>query len=106
MSYAGYVPDALSSSVIVPVPKVDGSKDDVLKGYRPVALSSVMVKVSETCLMLCLQHYYIIADSLQFGFVLSKGYQKALPMLKSFFDYFIQVDRDTFCIHTCFLRVK
>ena len=52
----GYVPDALGSSVIVPVPKSDGSKGDVFKEYKPKALISAMAKVFETCLMLFLWH--------------------------------------------------
>ena len=48
----GCVPDAFGSSVIVPVPKGDGSEGDVFEGYRPVDLISVIANVFETCLML------------------------------------------------------
>ena len=91
----GYVPDAIGSSVIVPVSKGDGSKDDVLKRYRPVALNSVMAKVFITYLMLYLYHY-IITDSLQFCFVLNKNCQKVLLMLSSIVAYFNQRQSDIF----------
>ena len=44
----GYVPDSFGSCVMVPVPNGDGSEGDVIEGYRPVALISVMAKVFET----------------------------------------------------------
>ena len=91
----GYVPDTFGSSVIVPVPKGDGSKSGVFEGNKPVALISVMAKVFETCLMLYLL-YYIIADSLKFGYVPNEGFQKALIMLSSVVDSFNQGYSDIF----------
>ena len=83
----GYVPDTFGSSVIVPLPKGDGSKSGVFEENKPVALISVMANVFETCLMLYLL-YYIIADSLKFGYVPNEGFQKALIMLSSVVDSF------------------
>ena len=70
----GFVPDGFASLIIVPVPKGDGNKSDVFKGYRPVSLISIICIVFEICLLKYLKQF-IIGDNLQFGFSTGKGCQ-------------------------------
>lgn len=83
-----FVPDSFGSSVIVPVPKEGSINLSSFDGYRPISLVTIFSKVFESCLLnqLC---KITVMDELQFGFTAGKGCQKALMLLDTVNNHFL-----------------
>ena len=80
-----FVPESFAPSFIVPVPKGDASKLNVLEGCRPVSMINVISKIFELCLLNVLNRF-IINNELQLGFTAGKSCQKAPLMFSTVID--------------------
>ena len=83
-----FVPINFCSGRIVPVPKKPNICD-AFGDYRPVTSVNVLAKVFKYCLLEKLSCYTKLHD-LQFGFTAGGGCEKAVFVLKSAVEYFVE----------------
>jgi exonuclease III len=84
----GYVPHTFCEGIICPIQKkVNACKkfDD----YRPITLVTIFSKLFEMCLYDMFKNHYAIHE-LQFGFVPNGGCEKAVFVVRSVCEYFLE----------------
>lgn len=77
----GYLPDSITTVVLVPVIKDKAAKLNSLQNYRPIALASILSKVLENILLTRLEMYLLTSDN-QFGFKKKHGTDMCIYALK------------------------
>jgi hypothetical protein len=85
-----YVPDGFGQSYTVPLLKVKDylSKSLTCSDFRGIAISGVISKIFEHCLLVNLQKY-LVTDRRQFGFKKSSGCSNAIFTLRTVVENFV-----------------
>ena len=83
----GYVPDAFSFGIIIPIVKDKSGDPSLLDNYRPLTLSPVISKLFENVLMKLFGDH-LISDDLQFGFKKKVGCPSAIFVLRQLVQFF------------------
>ncbi len=86
----GHVPPGFLASYTVPIPKnTSGNlKSYTCNDYRGIAISNLIPKVFEKCLIVIFGDYFIVSDN-QFGFKRGIGCSHAIHSVKKLVDHFV-----------------
>ena len=83
----GYVPDAFSFGIIIPIVKDKFGDPSLLDNYRPITLSPVISKLFENVLMELFGDH-LISDDLQFWYKKKVGCPNAIFVLRQLVQFF------------------
>ena len=83
----GYVPDAFSFGIIIPIVKDKSGDPSLLDNYRPITLNPVITKWCENARMELFGDH-LISDDLQFGFKKKVGCPSAIFVLRQLVQFF------------------
>ena len=99
-----YVPDGFRYSYIVPIPKMKDCYNKCLTcdDFRGIAISSIISKVFEHCIIKRYESFFITSDN-QFGFKKGVGCTYAIRSVRKDFDNYIA---NSSTAHLCVMFLK
>jgi len=81
-----YVPHAFGIGTIIPIPKSKVGVNDKTEHYCRITISSVISKVFERCLLICMKKYCYSSER-QFGFKAGVGCNNAIFAVRKVVDF-------------------
>ena len=84
-----YVPNSFCISTIIPIPKGSNKSTSTVKNYRGIALSSLLSKIFDNCII-SLQESCLLTDDLQFAYKSKTSTVQCISTITEIINYYIK----------------
>ena len=84
-----YVPNSFCISTIIPIPKGSNKSTSTVKNYRGIALSSLLLKIFDNCII-SLQESCLLTDDLQFAYKSKTSTVQCISTITEIINYYIK----------------
>ena len=84
-----YVPNSFCISTIIPIPKGSNKSTSTVKNYRGIALSSLVSKILDNCII-SLQESCLLTDDLQFAYKSKTSTVQCISTITEIISYYIK----------------